>query len=334
MRMGKIIKYSGIIILSALILSLISVSCLFIGKAPKAEKITWGVNFAQNQAEILGLDWKENYLTLLDDLKVKNIKLINYWDIIESEKDEFYFDDLDWQIREAENRGAKLILVIGMKTGRWAECHIPEWAKNLSKEKQQERILTLLEKTVLRYKNSPAIWAWQVENEPLFPFGECPWIDENFLKQEIEIVRSLDERPVIISNSGEFSLWIKSAELGDIVGTTLHRRAWFKELKTYINYPFPPVYYWRRAQLISKIFNKEVICVELQAEPWGQKLLPDVSLEEQLKTMNLELFKENVEFAKKTGLDTFYLWGVEWMYWMKGKQGRPEIWEEAKKLFQ
>jgi len=41
--------------------------------------------------------------------------------------------------------------------------------------------------------------------------------------------------------------------------------------------------------------------------------------------------KKNIEFAKKTGLKEFYLWGGEWWYWMKEKQGRPELWEEVKK---
>ena len=32
-------------------------------------------------------------------------------------------------------------------------------------------------------------------------------------------------------------------------------------------------------------------------------------------------------------LKEFYLWGAEWWYWMKEKQNKPEIWDEAKKLF-
>jgi len=73
--------------------------------------------------------------------------------------------------------------------------------------------------------------------------------------------------------------------------------------------------------------------VELQAEPWGEKLLYDSPLEEQEKTMNLEQFKYNIEFARNTGISEFYLWGAEWWFWMKEKQDSPEIWNEAKKLF-
>jgi hypothetical protein len=128
-------------------------------------------------------------------------------------------------------------------------------------------------------------------------------------------------------------LWITAARLGDIVGTTLHRKAWFKELQIYVSYPFPPVYYWRRAQIVKKLFDKEVIGVELQTEPWGPTLLYQLPLGEQEKTMNLEQFKKNIEFAKKTGLKEFYLWGAEWWYWLKEKQNQPEIWQEARKMF-
>jgi len=325
------------LILSVIFLAvfIIAFFYFFIGRAPEAESINWGVVFSQKYAENLGLDWKESYEVLFDDLKVKNIKIITHWDLIEPEKDKFRFDDLDWQVRTAEENNGKIILVIGMKTGRWPECHIPDWAKGLTKEEQQERILKLLGKIVLRYNDRESIWAWQVENEPLFPFGICPWTDKKFLKNEIEFVKSLDgkKRPIIMGDSGEFSLWITSSQLSDIVGTTLHRKAWFPQLKSYISYPFPPVYYWRKSLIVNKIFKKEVICGELQAEPWGPEVTYKISLEEQKKTMNLSQFRENIEFARKTGLDTFYLWGAEWMYWMKEKQGMPEIWEEAKKLF-
>ena len=330
--MRRILKYFLFGILAFLLL----IFCyLFIGTPPQAKEISWGVNFSQKHAQNLGLDWKETYSALLDDLKVKNIKLITHWDLIELNEGKYYFEDLDWQIKKAEEKDARLLLVIGMKTGRWPECHIPGWAKNLNKEEQQKEILEMIEEVVLRYRERVSVWAWQVENEPFFPFGECPWVDKNFLKKEIDLVKSLDSqsRPIVISDSGEGSLWVNAAKFGDIVGTTLYKKVWFRQLGNYIYYPFPPTFYWRKAQLIEKIFNKKVIVVELQAEPWGPKLLYESPLEEQEKTMNLERFTANIEFAKKTGLDEFYLWGGEWWYWLKEKQNNPEIWNEAKKLF-
>jgi len=328
-------RYFKKIIFGFLIFVLIFISYFFIGVPPQAKEISWGVNFSQKHAELLGLDWKETYLALLNDLGAKNFKVAAHWDLLESEKDKYYFDDLDWQIKTAEEKEAEILLVIGMKTPHWPECHIPEWAKNFSKEEQQKEILEILEKIVLRYKNSEAIKYWQVENEPFFPFGECPWVDKAFLKEEINLVKTLDsqKKPIIISDSGEGSFWIQAATLGDIAGTTMYKRVWFRQLGFYIHYPFPPTFYWRKAQIIKKFFGKKVICIELQAEPWGPALLYDLPLEEQEKTMNFEQFKKNIEFAKKTGLDEFYLWGAEWWYWMKETQNNPEIWNEAKKLF-
>ncbi len=49
--------------------------------------------------------------------------------------------------------------------------------------------------------------------------------------------------------------------------------------------------------------------------------------------MNPDMFEQNVTFAKSTGLDTFYFWGVEWWYWMQQVQHQPQIWNEAKSVF-
>ena len=318
-----------------LIFLLLVMGFFFVGSPPRAEKIVWGVNFSQKHAEGLGLDWKAVYSALIGDLGAKNIKLATYWDLIEKEEGNYDFTDLDSQIGEAEQKEVSLLLVIGMKSPRWPECHIPEWAKGLNKEEQQKNILELLEETVLRYSSSPAVTMWQIENEPFFPFGECPWVDKEFLKEEVELVKSLDKekRPVLISDSGEGSFWIQAAKIGDIAGTTMYRKIWVHQLETYFTYPLPPNFYWRKAQIIKTFFAKRVICVELQAEPWGPRLLYDSPLEEQQKSMDLQRFQEVINFAGKTGLDEFYLWGGEWWFWMKEKQGQPEIWQEAKKLF-
>lgn len=318
-------------------LFIIFVYYFFISKAPSHEKIIWGVDFSQMQAESLKLNWKEVYLAALDDLGVKNIKLHTQWDWVEGERGKYFFNDIDWQIKEAEKRGVKLIYVVGMKTGRWPECHVPQWAIGLSKQDQQEEILKYVEKVIGRYKNSKAIAYWQAENEPLFSFGECQWNDRGFLKKEVGLIKTIDSsRQVIISDSGEQSFWIGAAKIGDIVGTTMYRTVWVHitdKIGFYIDFPMPPTAYWRRSQIIKALFDKKVINVELQAEPWVPDVYADISLKEQERTMSLRRFKKNIEYAKKTGFDTFYLWGVEWWYWMKENHNRPEIWDEAKKLF-
>jgi endo-1,4-beta-mannosidase len=142
----------------------------------------------------LGLDWKQLYLAVTEELGAKNIKLHTQWGAS--------FDDIDWQIKQAEKNNAKIIYVLGLKTGRWPECHMPEWAKTLEEKSQKTEILKHITETVMRYKDSKAIEYWQVENEPLFKFGQCPnWYYKNdgFLKTEVALVKSLDpSREVII----------------------------------------------------------------------------------------------------------------------------------------
>jgi hypothetical protein len=101
----------------------------------------------------------------------------------------------------------------------------------------------------------------------------------------------------------------------------------------YFTYFFPPNYYWRKAQIVKKLFDKDVICVELQAEPWVPGLISDFSLEEQYKSMDLGRLQKNIEFARATGLKEFYLWGGEWWYWLKEKKDDPSVWQEVSKLF-
>jgi len=312
----------------------------FVGSSPIQKNILWGVDFSQMQAESLGLNWKEVYSAIIDDLELKNIKIHTQWDWVEGKNGEYFFEDVDWQLKKAEENNVKIIYVLGLKTGRWPECHMPVWAENLSEQEQKDAVLSFVRKVVERYKDNNSIVYWQVENEPFFNFGECPnWYYENdgFLKQEVNLVKSLDpSRKIIISDTGENSMWFKPAKIGDIVGTTMYREAWVHITETFgfsFRYLFSPVYYSRKAVIINKIFGKDVICIELQAEPWASKPFYDVPLDEQLKIMNLEKFKENIVFAKDSGLNQFYLWGAEWWYWMKVKQGQPEIWNEAKKLF-
>jgi len=326
---------TGYFFISIVIVLLVLFVYFFVGSTREAEKITWGASFSQLQAESLGLDWRAVYIALLDDLKVARLKISVDWDRVESQKDSFVFDEVDWQVEEAEKRGVDLLLVMGMRTPRWPECHIPEWAQGLSKDEQQKEILSLLEQIVIRYKDSPSIAYWQVENEPLLPFGECPWRDRGFLKKEIELIKKLDpDRPVVISDSGEFSFWLRAAQMGDVVSTTMYQKVWFKEIKRYVTYPLPATFYARKAKYIDALFGKRVIVGELQAEPWGPgKLLADTSIEEQDKAFDMNQFQKNIKFAKSTGFDEFYLWGAEWWYWRKQVAQDPTFWNQAKTLF-
>ena len=304
------------------------------GHVYKKEELEYGITFSKKQAESLHLDWREAYLTILDELKVKKLRLPAYWNEIEPVNNQYVWQDLDWQIEQAEERGVEIILAVGGRLPRWPECHFPAWSEELTNQARQAKILSYIEKVILRYKDNQQIVAWQVENEPfLAHFSDCPKIDKEFLDQEIALARSLDSRPIIITDSGELSVWIPAARRADIFGTTMYRDTYSRHLKMYIHYPITPGFF-RFKKNIVRLFAKpqDWIVIELQAEPWGPVPYQNLSKEERDRTMNLQKFKEILEFSRKAGFKEFYLWGVEYWYWERA-EGRPEMWEEAKKLF-
>jgi hypothetical protein len=173
---------------------------------PAPEKIEYGVTFTKYFADELGVDWIDVYQALLDDLKVRKLRLAAHWPMIEPERDMYDFSDLDYQISEASKRDASIILAIGRRLPRWPECHTPHWVGYMGWDEQKMEIRQYLTAIVTRYKDEPHIKLWQVENEPYlsaFAGYICGPLDEGFLKEEVALVKSLDpDTPVLLTDSG------------------------------------------------------------------------------------------------------------------------------------
>ncbi|MBU2028679.1 endo-1,4-beta-xylanase, partial [Patescibacteria group bacterium] len=280
-----------------------------------SEKVELGVTFSSRYAQDIKIDWQANFLALLDDLGVRKIRIPVYWDLVEKNPGEYNFSDLDWQLQEAAKRQAEIVLVIGQKVPRWPECAIPIWAQN-DDQIRKASLLKFINTVVKRYKNEPVIKFWQVENEPFLKFGICPPLDVQLLDMEIGLVRLLDStRKIIVTDSGELSLWISAAKRADIFGTTMYRTIW-KEGVGYFTYPIGPRFFHFKKWLAEIFTNQEnFIVIELQTEPWISGFTTQRPLEEQFQSMDAAQLKENVEFAQKVGFPEVYLWGVEWWYW-------------------
>ena len=85
----------------------------------------FGFSFSHRHATILGLDWQETYLALLDELKPKSVRIPVYWFEVEKEQGEFDFEVVDWQIKEAEKREIPVVLEIGYRSFHRPECYPP-----------------------------------------------------------------------------------------------------------------------------------------------------------------------------------------------------------------
>lgn len=297
--------------------------------------IKFGLSYSPKYAKSLNLDPKQTYQQILKDLRVKNIRLIVYWDELEAEKDRFNFTDLDFYLDEAKKVGAALYLTVGYKVPRWPECSAPSWLNQHDIKFRQERQLNMLKQVILRYDAHQEVLAWQIENEPLVSFfGICPPPDRNFLHRQIKFIKSQTQKPIILTDSGELRSWVTPMKLSDIFGSTLYRKV-HNPIFGYINYPIPPWHYFVKSSLVRTLFapqNQKTIVAELQAEVWLSKDVKEVSVSDQAKNFSIKDFKDNIEFAKRTGFDQFFLWGTEWWYFM-AKNGHPEYLEYARSLF-
>ncbi len=299
----------------------------------KYQENFFGITYSKKYAEEIGLNWKTAYIDILDELQVKQVRIPVYWDQIEKKAGEYDFSDYDFLIREGEKRGTEIILNFGMRVARWPECHFPDWIDQSNIEKLQTDTLKMLNATVNHFKQYQSITYWQVENEPLLSsFGKCPKGDADFLKKEIELVRKIDNRPIMVSATGELSLWKEESKVSDVFGTTIYRIV-NNPILGYVKYPYTSGLYKFKAKLVG-LQPENVFIIELQAEPWiNKETLADSSSIEYKKSFNLDQFKANIQFAINTGFKKTYLWGVEWWYYQYKIMDNPEYWDFAKTLF-
>ncbi|KKW47462.1 MAG: DMT family permease [Parcubacteria group bacterium GW2011_GWA1_60_11] len=307
---------------------------------PAERPIVWGVTFSEKFSRELGLDWRANYLAILDELKPARLRLIAYWDEIEREPGARDFASLDWQLDEAERRGVPVILALGLKMPRWPECHAPDWAEALPEAEEEKALSEHVLEVVLRYRDRASIIMWQVENEPFLMFGACRARLHEFFHGELALVRALDpERPVLLTDGGELGLWTHAARDGDVFGTTMYRKVYPKvigPLFGVIEYPLGPDYFRVKERFVRWWTGKgdqRFIVIELQGEPWSPVHLRDVPFEDQIEMFSPAYFADTIEYAKRAGFEEYYLWGAEWWWWMKEVNGTDEYWNYARQLY-
>ena len=291
-----------ILLLGAIFASLIFISInIFEDSFYLGQPVKFGVSFSPTYAAALGLEPKQVYRAILEDLEVKNIRIPAYWNEIEPIEGKFDFAELDYYISEAEKHQAKVILAVGYKLFRWPECRSPGWLALDSEKVREEKIMNMLKAVIGQYNNNEVVSAFQLENEPYLPFGVCPGNLSKFFPSELALVRTLTKKPVIITDSGELRDWIAPAQMADYFGTTIYRKVNAPIVSTF-HYPLKPWFYRLKANFVKAIFApslQKLLVAELQAEPWETEFMSSVPLEKQIKDFPLSAFQANVLFAKK-----------------------------------
>ena len=300
-----------------------------------------GVTFIPSYAEDLGLDPQETMDVMINELGVKHFRLVSYWDQLEPEQDQYDFSLLDWQFQKAEAAGASVSLSLGLRQPRWPECHMPEWAKHLSGGPSvgqwPEQLEQFITEVIDRYKGSPALESYQLENEFFLKVfsPECTDYSRERLVEEFNTIKQLDPyHPVILSRSNNYGVPL-GQPVPDIYGFSVYRRVWDGKTGRYFQYPLPPKWYAFHAGVQQILHGKPSMLHELQAEAWpphGQPI-QNTTLEEQNKSIDAGRLEDTFQFGVDTGLREIYLWGAEYWYYRKVKLGDPSLWNIAKEKF-
>jgi glycosyl hydrolase family 42 (putative beta-galactosidase) len=301
--------------------------------------LKYGVTFIPAYAERLNLDPKETMRAMIDDLGVRQFRLVSYWSEGEPEPGQYDFSTLDWQFRLAEESGSKVSLAIGLRQPRWPECHMPPWAARLTKKEWAVELKEYMGAVIQRYKNSPALESYQLENEFFMKvFGICPDHTRERLVDEYQFVKSQDDtHPVVVSRSNNWVGIPVNEPTADVFAISVYKRVWDKTItKRYFEYPLPAWFYASLGGLGKIVTGKDLIIHELQAESWlpeGFSMDDPADIPEQNKSLNAERLKDRFEYGRATGLREIYAWGAEWWYWRKAIGNDPSLWNVAKEEF-
>jgi hypothetical protein len=307
-----------------------------------------GTSFSPSRAAYLGLDYKKAFRRL-EAMHFRVIRLSAYWDEVDTDG----YGQLDWLMSEARRSHQPVVLTVGMKALGWPEFFIPETmlpATPLQNGEDAASVSTIrdgalafVEQTVLRYRDNPALYGWQVENEPFNRAGpDRLWIDSAFVQDEITSVRQLDghKRPVIVNAFSHFNLVFDQAsarqgfDLGQILGfdansaesdsLSVLKRGDVLGLDVYtaIGYEFLGSDHlshadsdWpdRLAQLHDKARTqgKQAWVTEAQAEPWDAS--PDTYSNP--KSTSPKAIRSLFANLKDAGFTTVLFWGSEYWLW-------------------
>jgi hypothetical protein len=302
----------------------------------RSKPLQYGVTFIPRYARHFDLDPKDTMKAIIDELGVRQFRLVSYWDDFEKVQGQYDFTELDWQFRLAEESGSKVSLAIGLRQPRWPECHMPKWAEAMPMSQWSVELKKYMKVVIERYKSSPALESYQLENEFFMTvFGICPDHSRERLVDEYNFVKSLDSvHPVIVSRSNNWVGFPWHDPLPDEVGISVYKRVWDKSLtKRYFEYPLPASFYAFLGGLGRIATGKDLMIHELQAEAWlppGFEMNRLEDIPEQNKSLNAERLKDRIEYGRATGLKEIYLWGVEWWYWRKVKANDPSLWNVAR----
>lgn len=285
------------------------------------------------------------------------LRLCAYWDQVAAQG----YAWLDRQLDAAGAAGRRVVLTVGIKGLGWPEFYPPKGIRLPAAGHRgvvtgdgglRQSLLEFVEATVRRYRDRPCVGWWQVENEPLDRSGPGHrWLEVSLLAAEMDLIRSLDGRPIALNAFGHLgpiadsiasNRWIDVGALldrgsrvardllallrpGDVVGLDLYHRVGILLLGR----PHIVVAARNWLRVASRLRDQargrgvETWVMEAQAEPWE----PSAATTYNPISLSPAAMAATVREIVATGFDRVLLWGVE--YWLGAEHHGNDAWLRA-----
>jgi len=299
-----------------------------------------GFSFSPVTSENAGRDATQDLALLLDATQPDLVRLPIYWEDVEPAPDQLDFDSIDPLLAVVVNHNltalhpTRVVLTIGARNFLYPELHEPEWAGPrqqpfLGQAQASDAYRLYFDSSIERYRASPLLYAWQVENEPLDAVGNiltgADQISADQLDWEVGEVHRLDPtHQAVVTTYDGLNVYVDMLQLyapQQLIGETYngHPQAALDAadalgLDLYVDGPNVPYRHlttmylreqWKQQALhfwsgrASKQ-GKSLWLAEMQAQPWK-----DANTFEPK-----DLLASAVDYRQEN-LEVVLMWGVE-----------------------
>jgi len=137
-----------------------------------------GFSFSPITSEWSGRDPVQDLSVLLETTNPDLVRLPIYWDQVQPTPMSLDFSSVDSLLgvvarhNATAERQTRVVLTVGARNFLYPELHQPEWAgprsqPSIGVAQAGHAYRHYFDQSVKRYRSSPLLYAWQVENEPL-----------------------------------------------------------------------------------------------------------------------------------------------------------------------
>jgi hypothetical protein len=300
-----------------------------------------GFSFSPVTSEKANRDPAHDLAVLLAATNPDVVRLPVYWEYIEPTRGRYDFSSVDSLLAAvaAHNlvsaRPTRVVLTVGVRNFLYPELHEPAWAglreqPFITQAQAGDEYRGYFLASVMRYRGSPLLYAWQVENEPLDVVGNFltgpDQIDPSQLAWEIGEVHRIDPMHKVLTTT--YDGWNVAVDMLQVYATPLlqllggypsgHPEETLEAgdalgLDLYLEGPSIPLTFtsvdlraeWKRQALSfwaaqTKAAGKELWLAEMQAQPWGDST-----------SFTPADLVDSAEDYRQEHLEVVLMWGVD-----------------------